>query len=165
MAKLNINFNFKSILSILRTIFMKLVGLVVALILLPIALFFLSYPLVSFITTQGGGDAKVVKVSDHLGKIKTGYRVGGIFTVAAEQQGAKKPANRKATPDENIYSFYPVWPDQLQPVKGDLVRVWPAKKPLLGEPSTEGWGWFIAATVFVLGLVLLEFIFLALTMA
>lgn len=154
------NFNFKSAL---RYVFMKMMGLIAALILLPIALFFLSYPIVSFATTQGGEDAKVVLVSDHLGKIKTGFRIGGIFTVATERPGVKKGSNLKATLDQNIYCLYPVLPDQLQPVKGDMIRVWPAKKPLLGDPPTMGWGWFIAGTVFVLGLVLLEFVFLALT--
>ncbi|HJT23516.1 MAG TPA: hypothetical protein VJ873_03015 [bacterium] len=156
------NFNWKSVL---RVILMKTMGVIVALILLPIALFFLSYPFVSLITSRAGEDAKIALVSDHFNKIKTGSRVGGIFTVATEKSGAKKDSHHKTALNENIYCLYPVWPDQLQPSKGDLIHVWPAKKPLLGEPSTEGWGWFIAGTVFVLGLVLLEFVFLALTMA
>ena len=156
------NFNWKSVL---RAIFMRALGIILALILLPIALFFLAYPFVSLITSRAGEDAKIVVVSDHLSKIKTGYRIGGIFTVATEKTGAKKGSLRKGELNENIYCLYPVWPDQLQPSKGDLIRVWPAKKPLLGGPSTEGWGWFIAGTFFVLGLVLVEFVFLALTIA
>ncbi len=156
------NFNLKSIL---RVLFMKMIGVIVAVILLPIALLFLAYPIVLLATSQGGIDAKVALVSDHLSKIKTGYRIGGIFTVAAEKPGVKKGSSPKAVLDENIYCLYPVLPDQLQPVKGDIIRVWPSKRPLLGDPSTEGWGWFIAGTVFVLGLVLLEFVFLVLTMA
>jgi len=154
------NLNWKSVLS---SILKKMIGLLVALILLPVALFFLSYPVVCLITTQGGEDAKVAQVSDHAGKIKTGCRVGGLFIVATEKPGLKKGSTAKAAFDQNIYCLYPIWPDQLQPSKGDVLRVWPAKKPLLGEPSTEGWGWFIAGTVFVLGLVTVEFIFLALT--
>src|SRR5579871_1596845 len=154
------NLNWKSVVS---TLVKKVIGILVALVLLPIALFFLAYPIVSFITTQGGEDAKVSLVSDHAGKFKTGCRVGALFTVATEKSGAKKGSAEKASANANIYCLYPIWPDQLQPSKGDVLRVWPAKKPLLGEPATEGWGWFIAGTVFVLGLVTLEFIFLALT--
>lgn len=154
--------------SLLRFILVKAIGVLVAVILLPLALFLLCYPLAALATNQGGKDAKVVAVNDHLGKIKTGYRVGGLFTISTEDPGAKKPkknSHHSAVLDEKIYCFYPAWPDQLQPSEGDLLKVWPAKKPLVGAPTTEGWGWFIVGTVFVLGLVTLEFIFLALTMA
>jgi hypothetical protein len=153
-------FNWKSVL---RTVAMKMIGILLALVLIPLALFFLAYPFVCLATTQGGDDAKVAVVSDHLNKIKTGYRIGGLFTVATQKSG-KKEAHSKGSLNENVYCFYPVWPDQLQPSKGDAIRVWPAKKPLLGAPATEGWGWFLAGTVFVLGLVMVEFIFLAVSL-
>lgn len=155
-------FNWKSVV---RLLFMKTMGVLMAVVFLPIALLFLAYPIIALATTHGGDDAKVVLVSDHLDKIKTGYRVGGIFTVATEKPGPPKASRHKPDLDTNIYCLYPVWPDQLQPLKGDMIRVWPAKKPLLGAPATEGWGWFIAGTIFVLGLVLLEFTFLALTIS
>ncbi len=155
-------FNWKPLL---RTLFMKTVGALLAILFLPIALLFLAYPVIALATTHGGEDAKVVSVSDHFNKIKTGCRIGGLFTVSTEPQDLKKASSRKTGPDKNIYCLYPVWPDQLQPLKGDIIRVWPAKKPLLGAPSTEGWGWFIAGTIFVLGLVMLEFMFLAITLA
>ena len=154
------NFNWKSIL---RSLFMRTIGVLLAIALLPIAFFFLSYPIIALATTHGGEDAKIALVSSHLNKFKTGCRIGGLFTVATERPGTKKDSHPKSSLNENIYCLYPVWPDQLQPSKGDIIRVWPAKKPLLGAPSTEGWGWFIAGTVFVLGLVILEFVFIALT--
>src|SRR5579883_3086526 len=122
-------FNWKSVL---RTVFIKAIGLLLAILLLPVALFFLSYPLIALATTQGGEDAKVAIVSDHFNKFKTGCRIGGLFTVATEKAGAKKEAHHKVELNQNVYCLYPVWPDQLQPSKGDVIRVWPAKKPLLG---------------------------------
>ncbi len=151
--------------SALRIVLMKTLGVLLAVIFLPIALLFLAYPVIALATTHGGEDAKVVSVSDHFNKMKTGCRIGGLFTVSTEPQETQKILKHKAGPDKNIYCLYPVWPDQLQPLKGDIIRVWPVKKPLLGAPSTEGWGWFIAGTIFVLGLVMLEFMFLAITLA
>lgn len=157
------SFNWKSVL---RTVLMKIVGLLLALVFLPVALLFLSYPVITLVAMHGGKDARVVKVSDHLNpKFKTGFRVGGIFTVATQNPGGKKSEYTKSGLDENIYCLYPAWPDQLQPLKGDSIRVWPVKKPLVGAPATEGWGWFLVGTVFVLGLVMLEFTFLALTLS
>lgn len=157
------NFNWKTIL---RLIFMKIAGILLALVFLPIALLFVSYPAIALVTMHGGKDARVVKVSDHLKpKWQTGFRVGGLFMIATENTGGGKSAYSKSGLDENIYCLYPAWPDQLQPLKGDEIRVWPSKKPLVGAPVTEGWGWFLMGTVFVLGLVMLEFTFLALTLS
>jgi hypothetical protein len=97
--------------------------------------------------------------------MKTGTRIGGIFTVDTQNPDEKKKPHHPVAADQKIYCIYPAWPDQLQPLQGDMIRVWPAKKPLFGAPATEGWGWFIAGTIFVLGLVALEFAFLAITVS
>jgi hypothetical protein len=151
--------------SLLRVIALKAIGILVALVLLPLAFLFISYPLIALSTTHGGKEAKIAEVSDHLGKMTTGFRIGGIFTIATQNPDEKKKPHHKPALNQKIYCLYPVWPDQLEPSKGDLIRVWPSKKPLVGAPATEGWGWFIVGTVFVLGLVLLEFTFLALTVS
>jgi hypothetical protein len=148
---------------VLRLIFVKFFGALLAIVFLFFALWFISYPLLSFATTQGGADAKVTAVSDRFNKMKTGCRVGGLFTVSVEMSTEKMGAHSKNLAYDKIYCLYPVWPDQLQPDKGNLIRVWPAKKPLFGEPLTDGWGWFIVGTVLVVGLLMLEFSFLALT--
>ncbi len=159
------SFNWKSFL---RLIIVKSLGIVLAVVFFFIAVFFLAYPLISLVATQGGIDGKVASVSNHMGKLKTGCRVGGLFQVSVENQNLSAPkkqkgqSNPKASSDK-IYCLYPAWPDQLEPQSGDVIRVWPAKKPLFGAPLTDGWGWFILGTIFVVGLVLLEFAFLALT--
>jgi len=149
--------------TVLKLVLVKLFGFLLAVVFLFFALWFISYPLLSFATTQGGADAKVTAVSDRFNKIKIGCRVGGLFTISAEMPTEKTSGHPKNTVYEKIYCLYPVWPDQLQPDKGNSIRVWPAKKPLFGEPLTDGWGWFIVGTVLVVGLLMLEFAFLALT--
>ena len=160
--------SFSNLKSFLRLIFVKSLGVVLALIFFFIAAFFLAYPLISLVTSHGGMDAKVASVFNHVGKLKTGCRIGGLFQVSIENQNfseqKKTETNRKSSSNK-IYCLYPAWPDQLEPQSGDVIRVWPAKKPLFGAPSTDGWGWFILGTIFVVGLVLLEFAFLALTVA
>ncbi len=138
-----------------RLFFLKIVGALLAVVFFAIAILFLSYSVTSVATTQGGKDAKILASSDHFGKLRTGCRLGGLFEITADVDGQKS---------EKIFCLYPVWPDQLQPSKGDDVRVWPSKKPLLAEPATDGWGWFIVGSILVVGLVLLEFSFLALTL-
>ncbi len=156
------NFNWKSLP---RLILMKTFGALLAVIFLSIAVIFISYPVIALATTQGGGDAKVALVSDHCGKVRTGCRVGGLFLVAVEKPGVKKKLRQKPELFENIYCLYPAWPDQLKPMPGDMIRVWPVKQPLVGAPATDGWGWFIIGTILVVGLVMLEFTFLALTLS
>jgi hypothetical protein len=90
--------------------------------------------------------------------------VGGIYTLSVTRTEDKSTSKKKAPVFENVYGFYPAWPDQLQPLNGDLVQAWPGKKPLFAMPSTEGWGWFIVGTVLVVGLIMLEFAFLSLTL-
>ena len=124
----------------------------------------------SLAASQGGQDAKVVSVFNHIGKLKTGCRIGGLFQVNVGDQNLSAPKKKKGeinpkSAADKIYCLYPAWPDQLEPQAGDIIRVWPAKKPLFGEPLTDGWGWFILGTIFVVGLVLVEFAFLALTVA
>src|SRR5580658_2441531 len=153
----------------LRLVLVKLLGGLLAAVFLFIALFFLAYPLISLVTTQGGQDAKVAYVSNHIGKLKTGCRIGGLFQVGVDHSNFSGPKKKGETnlksPGDKIYCLYPAWPDQLEPQSGDVIRVWPAKKPLFAEPLTDGWGWFILGTIFVVGLVLVEFAFLALTVA
>lgn len=141
--------------SIFRFIFMKTIGACLAVFFLGLAAFFLAYPFASVVTGRGGEEAKVLSVADHMGKLKTGWRVGGLFQVGVDLH--KKKFDR-------IYCFYPAWPDQLQPLKGDVVKVWPAKKPLFGAPAIDGWGWFVVGTVLILGLVMLELAFLSLAL-
>lgn len=160
------SFNWKSLL---RFIVVKTLGVVLAIVFFFIAVLFLAYPLISLVTGQGGKDAKVSAVFNHIGKLKTGCRVGGLFQVNVDNQNSSAPkkkglSNSKSSNDK-IYCLYPAWPDQLEPQNGDAIQVWPAKKPLLGEPLTDGWGWFILGTIFVVGIVLLEFSFLALTVS
>ena len=106
-------------------------------------------------TSVKGVDAKVVTVSTQVGKCHTAFRLGGLFQVSALIEKQKH---------EKIYCLYPAWPDQLQPTKGDIIEVWPEKQPFVGAPYVEGWGWFLVGTLFVLGLVMLEFAFIALTL-
>jgi hypothetical protein len=154
--------------SALRLIIAKIFALALAAVFLFFAGLFLLYPLVALATTQAGRDGKIAWVSDHVGGLKTGCRIGGFFEVKlADSKGRLLPKTKikNAAPadQEMIFCLYPVWPDQLKPYGGDSIRVWPSKKPLLGEPPTDGWGWFIAATIFILGLLMLEFSFLSLT--
>jgi len=141
--------------SIPRLIIMKTIGVILAIVFLALAVLFLGYSLTSIVTSARGIDVKVASVSDHLGKHQTAFRLGGLFQIAAQDEKKKK--------FDKIYCLYPAWPDQLNPVKGDEIRVWPAKQPLVGAPVTEGWGWFIVGSLLVVGLVMLEFAFLILT--
>lgn len=151
--------------SLTRLILVKTISVILAVIFFAIGILFLVYPILTLATNQGGADAKIVQVSDHFHKVKTGCRVGGLFTVATASVEGQSSDNPKIGSGKDIYSLYPAFPDQLQPSKGDIIRVWPGKNPVFGSPIVEGWGWFIVGTLFVLGLVLLEFGFLALTVS
>src|SRR5580693_5778209 len=138
--------SFSNLKSLLRLVIVKLVGGLLAVIFICVALVFLAYPLVSLVASQGGQDAKVVSVFNHIGKLKTGCRIGGLFqiTVTGQNPSATKPKKgemKAKSADDKIYCLYPAWPDQLEPQSGDIIRVWPAKKPLFAEPLTDGWGW------------------------
>jgi len=150
---------FSKVMSSIRFIFMKIIGLVLTLVFLILALVCLGYVFTFSMATYKGKEAKIISVSKSLGKHKTSCRVGGLFKV--DTQTGKGEISTK---DSKIYCMYPAWPDQLEPANGDSIKVWPAKKPLLGAPIVEGWGWFIIGSVFILGLMFLEFAFLSLLM-
>ncbi len=139
----------------LRFIALKIVGVILAVVFLGLAAVFTVYPVVSLIVSRGGDEAKVQTVSNHLGKMQTGCRIGGLFSASVKIDQKKY---------DQVYCLYPAWPDQLEPAVGDFIQVWPEKKPLMGAPYTEGWGWFIMGTIFIFGLVFLEFAFLSLTL-
>ena len=141
--------------SVLRLIIMKTIGVILAVVFLLLAVVFLSYSVTSILVSSRGQEVKIVSFSDHVGKQQTAFRLGGIFQVSA--------ANEKKDKFEKIYCFYPAWPDLLSPSKGDVIQVWPSKKPVVGAPVTDGWGWFIVGSLLVVGLVMLEFTFLILT--
>jgi hypothetical protein len=139
----------------LRLVSLKIIGVVLAVVFLVVALILVAYPVVSVVTYRGGDEAKIQSASNHMGKIRTGCRVGGLFDVTLK-------LDKKYY--DHVYCLYPAWPDQLEPTTGDYIQVWPAKKPLLGAPATEGWGWFILGMMFIFGLISLEFCFLSLTL-
>ena len=141
--------------SVLRLVVMKTIGVVLALVFLLLAVLFLTYSMTSILVSTRGQEVKVVSASDHVGRHRTAFRLGGVFQVTA--------AGGKKEKFEKIYGLYPSWPDMLSPSKGDLIQVWPSKKPVVGAPLTEGWGWFIVGSLLVVGLVMLEFAFLILT--
>ncbi len=141
--------------SVIRLIVMKTIGVILAVFFLLLAVLFLSYSINSILVSTRGQEVKVLTFSDHIGKQQTAFRLGGVFQVSA--------SNEKKEKFEKIYCLYPAWPDVLSPSKGDLIQVWPSKKPVLGAPVTDGWGWFIVGSLLVVGLVMLEFAFLILT--
>lgn len=154
----SLKFPFPSVLAVLRFVFMKALGLVLAVFFLFLALVFLGYSTAALVTTFKGREAKVVSISNAVGTHRTACRVGGLFMVGTEAGKGKEKAK-----DKNIYTLYPAWPDQLQPALNDTIQVWPSKKPLVGAPLTDSWGWFIVGTLLILGLIMLEFAFLSLT--
>jgi hypothetical protein len=140
--------------SLPRLILMKTIGALLAVFFLALALLFLGYSVSTVLVTTRGQEAKVLSISKQVGKHQTAFRLGGLFQVTAEREKKKF---------QKIYCFYPAWPDVFQPTLGDVIQVWPAKQPILGGPVTDGWGWFIVGTLLILGLVMLEFAFLVLT--
>lgn len=148
-----------SVKPVLRWILMKTIGVILAIVFLALAALFVGYSAIATVATVKGKEASIVTVSEQVGKYHTGSRVGGLFVVSTTSGKGKG-----APKDERIYSLYPVWPDNLHPAKGDSLLVWPPKQPLVGAPRTDGWGWFIVGTLLILGLVMLEFAFLVLTL-
>jgi hypothetical protein len=142
---------------------MKTLGVILCLLFLFAGITLLAFPLIALVTSQGGEDGKVVAVSDHSHGCHTGTRVGGLFTLSITNSEDLAP-KQKPQVFPNVYGLYPAWPDHLEPVKGDTVRIWPGKKPLLAMPVIEGWGWILLGTVLVVGLIFLEFSLLSLTL-
>jgi hypothetical protein len=151
--KPNLGSSVSAVNSALRFVIMKTIGVLLAVVFLSLAVLFISYAAISAVSTVRGQDAKILLVSDHVGKHRTAFRLGGLFQIAAGVEKKKY---------EKIYCLYPAWPDSFQPSKGDVIRIWPVKQPLAGAPEVEGWAWFILGSLFIVGLVMLEFAFLAL---
>ncbi len=140
--------------NILRLIAVKTLGIVLALVFFSLGVLFVGYCLVSVAGTTKGQNATILSFAGKMGERPTACRVGGLFTVTADM------AHKKY---EKIYTLYPAWPDILSPMKGDVIRIWPARQPLVGTVPLDGWGWFIVGTLMIVGLVFFEFAFLVLT--
>jgi hypothetical protein len=139
-----------------RYVFVKIIGLVLMVFFLALAVACLGYVFTFFMTTYKGKEAKVVSVSKTICKHKTACRVGGLYTLKTQSgQGGN------ITSDKKVYGLYPALPDQLEPLTGDTIKVWPAKKPLVGAPKIAGWGFLPVVIVFIVGLMMLEFAFIA----
>lgn len=140
--------------NLLRLTSVKILAVIIAVVFFSLGVLFLTYCVISVGGTTKGGEAKIIAVSQVIGEHPSACRWGGLFTVVAETSD-KKPVK--------IYCLYPAWPDVLNPVKGDIIRVWPVKQPRVGAVPLDGWGWFIVGTLLIVGLVMFEFAFLALT--
>ena len=150
--------------STLRLVLMKTLGVVLCLLFLILGVTLLAFPMVALVTSQGGTDGTVVAISNACHGVHTGTRVGGLFTLSVTSSDEELAPKKKATVHSNVYGVYPAWPDHLEPSLKDTVRVWPGKKPLFAMPAIEGWGWILLGTVLVVGLILLEFSLLSLTL-
>jgi hypothetical protein len=153
LPKPNLGSSVTAVNSAVRFVIMKIIGVLLAIVFFSLAVLFIGNSVISVASTVRGQSAKVLLVSDHVGKHKTAFRLGGLFQVTAV-------AEKKTY--EKIYCLYPTWPDNFQPTKGDVIQIWPVKQPFAGAPIVEGWAWFILASLFIVGLVMLEFAFLAL---
>jgi hypothetical protein len=150
--------------STLRFVLLKTLGVILCLFFLFTGITLLAFPLVALVTSQGGVDGRVVAISNGCHGFHTGTRVGGLFTLSVTSSEDEVAPKKKAQVHPNVYGVYPAWPDHLEPSLKDTVRVWPAKKPLFAMPAVEGWGWILLGTVLVVGLILLEFAILSLTL-
>jgi hypothetical protein len=145
--------------SAIRYVFVKIIALVLTVFFLALALACLSYALTFFMTTYNGKEAKIVSISKTICKHKTACRVGGFYTLKTQSGQAGNIST-----DLKVYGMYPALPDQLEPSLGDTIKVWPAKKPLVGASTITGWGIFPVIIVFIVGLMMLEFAFLSVRM-
>jgi hypothetical protein len=153
IPKPNIGSAVSSVNSGIRFVIVKIIGVLLAIVFFFFAILLIGNSIISVASTLRGENAKVLLVSNHVGKHQTAFRLGGLFQVTVV---AKKKTYEK------IYCLYPAWPDNFQPAKGDLIQIWPVKQPFAGAPVVEGWAWFILGSLFIVGLVMLEFAFLAL---
>jgi hypothetical protein len=147
-------FDLKKIKSISRLIAAKTIGVILAAAFLGIAVFLLALPVLSLVATRNGEEVKIVSLSNQIGKVKTASSKGGLYKISV--QGEKEKFN-------GIYCLYPAWPNLLKPNIGDVLRVWPPDHPRVGVAPPSGLGWLLLGTVFVLGLMFLEFAFLWVT--
>src|SRR5258708_30815607 len=106
--KPNLGSSVSTVGSALRFVIVKIIGVLLGVVFLSLALLFISYSVVSVASSIRGQKAKVLLVSDHVGKHRTAFRLGGLFQVTAEME--KKKYGK-------IYCLYPVWPDSFQPAK------------------------------------------------
>ncbi len=134
-----------------RFIVLKVVGLVLALVFLALSALAIGYPAISTASNFGGVDAKIVDSASQTGQ----HPWGGVYKLTVSVYGQKY---------KNVYSLYPQWPDRHQPVKGDSIKVWPEIKPRVAAVEVDGWGWLILGSLFIVGLITLEFTFLAVSL-
>ena len=123
LPKPNIGSAVSSVNSAVRFVIVKIIGVLLAIVFFSLAVLFIGNSVISAASTVRGQNAKVILVSDHVGKHQTAFRLGGLFQVTVEAEKKKY---------EKIYCLYPAWPDNFQPTKGDIIRIWPVKQPFAG---------------------------------
>jgi hypothetical protein len=136
--------------SMVRLILMKVLGVILAVFFLAITVLMIGYPLISLVSTLDGVDAKVVEA-----KVCVNCKRAGLYnlTVLVDDQKFK-----------NVRAIYPQWGGHAQPMKGDVVKIWPQIKPRVAAVETEGWAWTMVGGLLLFGVVMLEFVFLAISL-
>jgi len=89
-----------------------------------------------------------------VGKYRLVYEGTGLFKAAVIKDHVEY---------KNVYCLYPAWPNYAEPTLDDMVKVWPAKKPLIAAPEMQGKGWIVSVFFLLVGLVMFEFFILAWT--
>ena len=134
---------------------MKLLGLILGLGFLVLASLSLGYPVVTALANLNGKDAKVTDVKNGCPAHPMIFKKGGFYALAAAVDKQKF---------DKLYVLYPQWPGHFVPQKGDTVKIWPADHPRFAAVATDGWGWLILASILILGFLMLEFVFLSLSL-
>ncbi|HVM32503.1 MAG TPA: hypothetical protein VMU88_05165 [bacterium] len=137
----------------IRWVLMKLMGLVLALVFLALAALALGYPGLSALANLQGTDAKITAVKPACPTHPLVRPQWGFYAL-----DVSAPPKQKF---EKLYVMYPQWPGHWAPQKGDAVKVWPADHPRFAAVATDGWGWLILGSIFIFGLLMLEFFFLS----
>jgi len=144
--------------SLFRIIFHKVLAIILSILFLTISCLFLGYAFVDIITNAAGINAQMMSVSNvthvHIGKYQFGCKGTGLFKSTVIQNHVEY---------KGVFCLYPTWPNHVEPIVDDVVRVWPTKKPFVAAAPMQGMDWIVSFFFLMIGLVMFEFFILAWT--
>jgi len=144
--------------SLPQTILRKVLAVILSILFLAISLLFLGYAFIEITANTAGVSVQVADISSFhnipVGKHQLRYKTVGLFKVVVIKDHIEY---------KDVICLYPAWPNHVEPMVDDLVKVWPEKKPLIAATQIGVQGWIVSVFFLMVGLAMFEFFLLAWT--
>jgi len=136
--------------SFAQTIFQKVLAVIFSILFLALSLLFLGYAVIEITANTAGVNAQVADVSSlsnkPLEKYRLSHETAGLYKAAVIKNHVEY---------KNVICLYPVWPNHVEPVMDNLVKVWPRKNPLIAATPMGVQGWIVSVFFLIAGLAII----------